>query len=312
MIINNPCITTLHSNCCNVLRQQSFANRARPVPFACSLVLMLLCMFLCALAHADQLFDFQMKLANKGNAEAQFKVGEMYETGFGVKQDMKEAENWINMAAGQGHETAGFKLLYWDIEKNGVNDSNRAKVEELTARANSGNAQAQYYLGKMYAHGVGVNKNPDTAIDWLSKAVLVGVLAAERELSAVKEEKRRIAIADRRAQEKQAELKEQEKQQELEKQRRLQAQEQAMAKARAEESARKKAAEEAATRKAAQEAATRKEAEAVAARQAEERRRLAAQKQAAMAQKETEKTQERQFEADPCKGKSARFLSTCR
>ncbi len=82
-----------------------------------ALMLITLILFLPVVTQADGLFDFQMKLAKKGNAEAQFKVGEMYETGFGVKEDKTEAMNWINKAADQGHETAKFKLLYWDIEK---------------------------------------------------------------------------------------------------------------------------------------------------------------------------------------------------
>jgi len=72
------------------------------------LMLMTVMLFVPSLSHADGLFDFQMKLAKKGNAEAQFKVGEMYETGFGVKEDKTEAMNWITKAANQGHETASF------------------------------------------------------------------------------------------------------------------------------------------------------------------------------------------------------------
>ena len=90
-----------------------------------------------SLSQADGLFDFQMKLAKKGNAEAQFKVGEMYETGFGVKEDKTEALNWITKAAKQGNETATFKLLYWDIEKNGVNNANKAEFEALKTKANA-------------------------------------------------------------------------------------------------------------------------------------------------------------------------------
>ena len=105
------------------------------------LMLIAIILLLPSITQADGLFDFQMKLAKKGNAEAQFKVGEMYETGFGVKEDKTEARNWITKASDQGHETAGFKLLYWDIEKNGVNDSNKAKFEALKAQANDGNAQ---------------------------------------------------------------------------------------------------------------------------------------------------------------------------
>ena len=141
--------------------------------------------------QAGNLFDSQMKLAKLGDAEAQFNVGEMFEIGFSVKQDKKEARYWISRSANQKHETAGFKLLYWDLERDGLKGKNKTKVKELNKLAKQGNAQAQYYLGKMYAHGVGINKNSDVAIDWLNKAALVGVLEAELELASVREEKQR-------------------------------------------------------------------------------------------------------------------------
>jgi TPR repeat protein len=139
--------------------------------------------------QADYLFDYQMKLAKQGHAEAQFKVGEMYETGFGVEQDNREAKYWITRSANQNNEMARFKLLYWVMKTKGLNGENKTKVEELNAKAKQGNAHAQYYLGKMYAHGVGIKKNPDVAIDWLNKAALVGVLEAELELGSLMEEK---------------------------------------------------------------------------------------------------------------------------
>lgn len=148
--------------------------------------------------QANDIFDFQMKLAKQGNAEAQFKVGEMYEAGFGVKQDIREAKYWITRSANQNHETARFKLLYWDMKVKGLNTENRIKVKELNAKAKQGNPQAQYYLGKMYAYGVGIKKNPDVAIDWLNKAALKGVLEAELELVSLKEDTQREANKEMR------------------------------------------------------------------------------------------------------------------
>ncbi|NOQ90434.1 MAG: hypothetical protein GQ549_05770 [Gammaproteobacteria bacterium] len=157
-------------------------------------VLMLATLILLPLAvQANDLFDFQIKLAKKGDAEAQFNVGEMYEIGFGVKQDKKEARYWISRSANQKHEIAGFKLLYWDIEKKGLKGKNKDRLKKLNVMAKQGNAQAQYYLGKMYAHGVGINKDSDVAIDWLNKAALDGVFEAELELASVREEKQREA-----------------------------------------------------------------------------------------------------------------------
>ena len=144
--------------------------------------------------QADSLFDFQMKLAKSGDAEAQFNIAEMYEIGFGVRQDKKEARYWMARSANQKHEIAGFKLLYWDVEKKGLKGKNKAKMKQLNKMAKQDNAQAQYYLGKMYAHGVGLKKNPDVAIDWLKKAASAGVIEAELELASVREEKRRETL----------------------------------------------------------------------------------------------------------------------
>jgi len=161
-------------------------------------VMLLTALLLPLSAQADDLFDAQMKLAKQGNPEAQFKVGEMYETGIGVERDKREAIYWTTRSANQRHETARFKLLYWNLEKEGLNDENTARLEELNEKAKQGNGQAQYYLGKMYARGVGINQNPDVAIDWLNKAATVGVLEAELELASVKEEKQREAQKERR------------------------------------------------------------------------------------------------------------------
>jgi len=269
------------------------------------------------LSQADGLFDFQMKLAEKGNAEAEFKVGEMYETGFGVNKDMKQAESWIKKAAEKGHETANFKLLYWDLEKNGVTKSNKAGFESLQAKAKEGNPQAEYYVGKMYARGVGVKKDPDQAITWLNKAAFVGVLEAEREMVVVREDKQRLIQEQKRAEEKrraeQRAQQEREKQARLEEQRKLQQQKELEAKARAEERARKQSqskAEAEARMKAEKEAAERQQM--LARKKAEEQQREA-QKLALIKKREAEEAQRKaQFESDPCSGKSARFLSTCK
>lgn len=285
-------------------------------------MLISLILFLPSISRADGLFDFQMKLAKKGNAEAEYKVGEMYETGFGVKKDMNEAMNWTTKSASQGHETAKFKLLYWNVEKNGLTEANKAELEALKAKANEGDPQAQFYLGKMHAHGVGVKKSSDKAIAWLNKAALVGVLAAERELITVREGKQRQDLArqakKRRANEKQrAELAaklEQEKQAEIEKQRISQAQKKANEKAATDDIIKQnKAAIDArlaAVKKAADEAAW--QAKIVAQEEAAAIQREA-QKQAILNKRAAdEKKRITQFESDPCSGKSARFLSTCR
>lgn len=155
----------------------------------CRFIVIIFLALLPLAAQSNNLFDFQLSLAKSGDAEAQFNVGEMYEIGFGVKQNKKEARYWITRSANQKYEKGEFKLLYWDVERDGLEGNNKVKVKELNMRANQGNAQAQYYLGKMYAHGVGIDKNSDVAFDWLNKAASAGVLEAELDLTSVREEK---------------------------------------------------------------------------------------------------------------------------
>lgn len=295
----------------------SVANKVRCVVLALLSVFILLP----AISQASGLFDFQMKLAEKGNAEAQYKVGEMYETGFGVKKDMAKANDWINKAASQGHEAADFKLLYWDLKKNGVNDANKEKVDALNAKAKAENPHAQYYLGKMLAYGVGVTKDTDKAIDLLNKAALVGILEAEREIVVVREDKQRQALAQRRAEEKKrAELKAKREQENLAKQeaqRKFQAQKQAEAKARAAAAAAAAAAKQnKASDIARQQASEQEQAKIKAQKQAQERaeaKAREARKQALLDKRsEDESARKAEFESDPCSGKSARFLSTCK
>jgi TPR repeat protein len=256
-------------------------------------------------AKADMVFDFQLKLAKKGNAEAQFKVGEMYETGRGVEKNVIEAKRWINMAAAQGNRAAGYNLLYKDLEKNGVTNKNKAQLTDLQKAAADGDGYAQYYLGLMYSRGVGVKKNSNSAHDWLAKASLVGITAAEAEIARVNQANHgaQLRAQQEAAAQQQARRKEEER-------RKLEAQQRQQQAA----AAKKKAEQE-------QALVRQREAERKAAEEKAEKQRLIAQKeaeaerkrQAVMEQrKKKEAEKQSQFVSDPCAGKSARFLSTCR
>ena len=74
------------------------------------------------------------KAAEQGNAEAQFKLGEMYRQGVGVTQDFAETAKWYRKAAEQGH------------------------------------VAAQCNLGVCYAKGDGVEEDIDEAMKWFRKA----------------------------------------------------------------------------------------------------------------------------------------------
>jgi len=62
----------------------------------------------------EGLFNYQQKMANIGNAEAQFKLAEMYAQGQGVQADPTQARHWYEAAAAQGYEPARRKLAALD------------------------------------------------------------------------------------------------------------------------------------------------------------------------------------------------------
>jgi len=93
--------------------------------------------------------DYQLieLLAQKGNAEAQYNLGEMYYNGYyGVAKDITEAGRWYRKSAEQG------------------------------------NASAQCNLGYMYWHGDGVPKDYTEAVIWFRKSAEQGNADAKKSL----------------------------------------------------------------------------------------------------------------------------------
>jgi TPR repeat protein len=59
----------------------------------------------------DFLFNYgEIKAAEQGNMEAQYKLGLMYENGELVKEDIDAAIKWHRKAFEQGHKEAIYKL----------------------------------------------------------------------------------------------------------------------------------------------------------------------------------------------------------
>ena len=262
-------------------------------------------------------FRFQVKLAEQGNPEAQYKVGEMYETGKGVQKDPEIALTWFEKAAAQDHKKAVYKLLYLDIKKNGLNSHSKTQLGILRQESASGNPDAQYYLGKMYATGVGVPKSLNNALTWLNKATFNGVSEAEHEAISVEE---KLASNREKAAKKRALA--------LEASKNKKAEEEAAKK----EAAKKKKQQQAERKRQAEAKKQKSNKNSEAIRIANEKKKLAAERaelarekarlkrERAAAQAEAEAQAEAPasrpgssvFESDPCKGKKAKFLSTCR
>lgn len=116
-------------------------------------------------------------LAEKGNAVAQYGLGNMYHYGQGVRHDFTTAVMWYRKAAEQGHADARYNLgKLFDrgdiiIEGEPFPTANRREaVVWYRKAAEQGHADAQYSLGSMYSFGFGVTKDYGVAAAWYRKA----------------------------------------------------------------------------------------------------------------------------------------------
>ncbi|NIA70759.1 sel1 repeat family protein [Pelagibius litoralis] len=112
--------------------------------------------------------------AERGHGPAAFELGEAYNEGRGVEQDLNAGAKWINAAAGRGEPRAQYLVgaAYYagdDVEQDFV----RA-VSYLDDAAGQGHAPAQFLLAECYANGRGVTKNLSWAARWYGKAAEQG------------------------------------------------------------------------------------------------------------------------------------------
>jgi hypothetical protein len=124
-------------------------------------------------------------LAERGNAEAQYRVGRMYEFGQGVSQDKAQGIAWIRKAAAQNHADAQQELGFIYATGDGVKQDDVQAVAWFRKAAMQGDATAQYNLGLLYAKGQGVPKDYAQAIDWWRKSAVQGNADAQFKLGVV-------------------------------------------------------------------------------------------------------------------------------
>jgi len=110
-------------------------------------------------------------LANRGNAEAQFNIGRMYEKGINFKQSDYWAHYWINKAAQLGLPVAEYTLGYFYRNGVGVVKDSTQTVKWFKKAGKKGHAKAQFNLGAMYINGDNVVKSLKDAKYWINLAM---------------------------------------------------------------------------------------------------------------------------------------------
>jgi len=124
-------------------------------------------------------------LAERGDPEAQYRIGRMYEFGNGYAQDKAQGIAWIRKAAAQGHVDAEQELGVVYATGDGIAEDDVQAVAWFRKAAEHGDATAQYNLGLMYAKGQGVTKDYTQSVDWWRKAATQGNVDALFKLAVV-------------------------------------------------------------------------------------------------------------------------------
>lgn len=128
-------------------------------------------------------FETLLAQAEKGNAQAQYLLGQRYNFGDGVTQDRKKAVAWQTRAATQGHATAQYVLGLMYSAGEGVQQDTKQAVAWISRSAEQGLAEAQHALGMMYQRGEDVPRDPEKAAELLRKAADQGNKGAQKDLS---------------------------------------------------------------------------------------------------------------------------------
>lgn len=117
-------------------------------------------------------------LAEAGNADAQFNLGQAYRLGRGVPADPRLAEQWFERAARQRHEQAGTNLGLLLFQ----NGRAREAMPWIQAAANRGDPRAQYVFGTALFNGDIVRRDVPRAYAMMSRAAQQGFPQAAEQL----------------------------------------------------------------------------------------------------------------------------------
>ena len=119
------------------------------------------------------------KAAELGNAEAQVRVGNSYYAGIGCNRDGEKAFYWYSKGADQGDAQAELNLAICHVFGYGCAQSDEKAFNMLKKAAGHGHAEAQYILGNCYYQGVIAKQDFETAANWYQKSADQGFANAQ-------------------------------------------------------------------------------------------------------------------------------------
>ncbi len=108
--------------------------------------------------------------AQRGDADATFRLALMLLAGTGVARNPAEAARFMKIAAERGHVRAQYSLGAFYHEGTGVKQDQTEAARWIARAAAGGDAEAQYAYGLILLSGDGVPVDKVQAMEWLGKA----------------------------------------------------------------------------------------------------------------------------------------------
>jgi len=141
-------------------------------------------------------------LAEKGDADAAFNLGQAYRLGRGVATNLAAAETWFERAAAKGHVDAQttLGLMLFD------NGDRAAGIRWLKQAAEKGEPRALLIYGTALFNGDGIKQDPVLGYAYVSRAAAQGLAPAQATLDQLnqilplEQRKKALAIALAKAQ----------------------------------------------------------------------------------------------------------------
>ncbi|HET9353286.1 MAG TPA: SPOR domain-containing protein [Sphingomicrobium sp.] len=118
-------------------------------------------------------------LAEAGDADAAFNLGQAYRLGKGVVIDLAQAQNWLERAARKGHIDAQTTLGLLLFQ----NGNRVSAMRWLSLAAEAGEARALLMVGTALYNGDGLPEDPVKAYAYVSRAAAQGLAPAKATLA---------------------------------------------------------------------------------------------------------------------------------
>jgi TPR repeat protein len=118
-------------------------------------------------------------LAEKGDADAAFNLGQAYRLGRGVPLDLAQAQSWFDRAARKGHVDAQTTLGLLLFQ----NGNHVAAMRWLNSAAEAGEPRALLMVGTALYNGDGIPADHVKAYAYVSRAAAQGLAAAKSTLA---------------------------------------------------------------------------------------------------------------------------------